>query len=132
MPEVWHTECVDFFQKLLGYKEPTIIVLPGEDWVDLSPSKELHAAVAKRARREKWETGATSVTEFHCLALVRGTFSDGQLEITCLGTPIAFLTHEQSTGALEKMRADNGLKTTAVRARASIDEEGRWRVSVLV
>lgn len=123
---------MDFFQKLFGYKEPAIVELPGDNWVELESTDDLHSAIARRARREKWAVESASAIEFHCLALVHGTFSEGQLEINCLGTPIAFLTHDQSAGALEKMRADNGLRTTAVRARASIDEEGRWQVAVLV
>lgn len=122
---------MDFFQKLFGYKEPTIVELPGDNWVELESTDDLHSAIARRARREKWETNGQA-HEFHCLARVHGTFTAGQLEIDCLGTSIAFLTHEQSAGALERLRADNGLRITAIKARASVDEDGRWQVAVLV
>ncbi len=121
---------MDFFQKLFGYKEPTLIVAESDNWTQLEPSHDLDVTIARRARKEKWPpTSADAPAEFHCMLIVHGAFSDGYLEVNCLGKPIATFNHEQVADTMERMRADNGLRMTAVKTTAFLDAD-RWIVTV--
>lgn len=123
---------MDYFQKLFGYKEPTLIVAESESWTTLEWTEDLQRAIARRAKKEKWPEPAGRPHEFHCLLVLHGGFSDGVLEVSSLGSALATLPHEKVADLLERMRADEGLRATAVKATAIIDEEGRYRVEVNV
>lgn len=130
MGGLWQTSPMDFFQKLFGYKEPTLIVAESETWTELPVSDELDAAMVKRARKEGWTGTADEEHAFHCLVRVEGPFSSAPLEVESLGIRIAVLDHGSAAGIIERMRADNGLRVTAVKAIARLDAAGRWGVRV--
>lgn len=121
---------MDIFQKLFGYKEPTLILAESEKWTRLPWTAELQRALDRRAKKEGWGEPAGGAHEFVCLLILRGTFSNGALEVDSLGSPIGMIPHEVAAELLERMRADGGLKTTAVKARAIRDEAGRFSVEV--
>ncbi len=127
---LWQTGRMDVFQKLFGYKEPTLIVAESDSWTELPASDELDRAIAKRAKKEKWAEPAGEAHKFHCLVQLVGAFSSGSLEVDSLGSRIAIIDHETGAETIERMRADNGVRTTAVKALATRDDGGRWRVSV--
>lgn len=119
---------MDFFQKLLGYKEPTLIVAKSQTWIDLPVSQALDAAMSKRARKEAWEKNAEDAQSFYCLLRVEGPFSQAQLVVESLGTTIAVLDRKLAGDTIELMRADNGLRVSAVEALACLDAAGHWNV----
>lgn len=121
---------MDFFQKLFGAKEPTLIVAESDSWTEIPPSPELDRLMAKRAVKEKWLEAPGEDHEFHCLLHLVGDFARGVLEVESLGTRIGVVDHERAAGTIERMRADNGLRLTAVKALARADREGRWSVRV--
>lgn len=121
---------MDIFQKFFGYKEPTLILAESENWTGLPWTAELQKALDKRAKKEGWPEPVGEPHEFVCLLIVHGSFSNGALEVDCLGSPIGMIPHEGAAELLERMRADGGLKTTAVKARATRDAGGRFGVEV--
>mgnify|MGYP000853568116 FL=1 len=123
---------MDFFQKLFGHKEPTLILAESENWTRLPWTEKLQKALDKRAKKEKWAEALGQTHEFVCLLIVHGNFSNGTLEVNSLGSPIAMLPHELVDDLLERMRADSGLRMTAVKARATRNEDGRLAVEVNV
>lgn len=128
----WQTYRMDFFQKLFGHKEPTLILAESENWTSLPWTEKLQKALDKRAKKEKWAEALGQTHEFVCLLIVHGNFSNGTLEVNSLGSPIAMLPHELVDDLLERMRADSGLRMTAVKARATRHEDGRLAVEVNV
>lgn len=121
---------MDFFQKLFGAKEPTLIVAQSPRWTTLASSPELDRLMTKRAAKEKWTEAEGHEHAFHCLLRLLGDFSTGVLELESLGERIAIIDHERAVETLEKMRADNGLRVTAVAAFAQVDGSGHWTVTV--
>ncbi|MDC4233942.1 hypothetical protein M3T53_09570 [Actinomyces sp. B33] len=122
---------MDIIQKLFGYKEPTLMVIESERWLDLAPSADIDAAVEKRCRKEGWTDHREEPGhEFRCMAMIQGGGMTGVLEIHSLGLVLATLSREESEPAMAQMREDNNLRATGVRARGLLDADGRWRISL--
>ncbi|QPK81481.1 hypothetical protein G7Y41_01020 [Schaalia sp. ZJ405] len=122
---------MDFFQKLFGVHEPTLMVIESDRWLTIPQSAEVDRAIERRARKERWSDHREKPGhEFHSIASIRGGGTSGYLEIQSLGYVLCSLSHEDSASALEQMRADNGLRATSVRCRAFLDEDERWLVSL--
>ncbi|WP_022869076.1 hypothetical protein [Schaalia vaccimaxillae] len=122
---------MDFFQKLLGAHEPTLMTIESDRWIDAPLTGAGAAHLEKRCAKEKWTDHRDEEGhEFLALAMIEGGGMTGVLKISSQVYPLVTLTREQSEPAMAQMRADHDLRTTTVRARAQLDKDGRWRLSL--
>lgn len=125
---------MDLWGQLIGKKEQTLVVVDGEDWHEVPPSRALDRSLAKRATKEGW-TDSEGGHEFHVL-LTRSdsrdtTTRDILVEIVVGGILAERLGPDRAGRAIEQMRT-NGAFATAAQATARVDAEGRWTVRVLL
>ncbi len=125
---------MDLWGQWVGKKDPTLIVLEGGQWRDVTVEKKLARALEKRAEREKWDD-VSEGHEFYALIVRRASSmmapTPDLLDVDVCGVTVMTLTIDEVEDVLEQMRVSDATATAAP-ARAVRDAEGIWLLSVCV
>ncbi|MDO4259215.1 MAG: hypothetical protein Q4C87_06820 [Actinomycetaceae bacterium] len=119
---------MDLWGQLIGRKDPSIVALQSENWVDIPSSPGLQTALSRRAHKEVWEVGP-EVPHF-VLATLRLDYlgKPASLEILSGGVPLARFTPDEVPGAIREMV---NAQVTSVAAKALARYEGgTWSLKV--
>ena len=125
---------MDLWGRLIGKKEQTLVVVEGEDWFEVTPSRPLDRTLDRRAAKEQWKD-AEGGHAFHVLV----TRSDSRdqtsagilLEVVVNGVVTDRLGHDTADHAIEQMRV-NDTYAAAAQALARLGSDGHWQLRVLL
>lgn len=126
---------MDLWGRLIGKKDPTLVVVEGEEWVDLTASRSLDRSMDRRAAKEKWQDSGEG-HEFHVLLTrtdARDRATDGiQLEVLVNGVVTDRLGSDTVGRAIDQMRVNDAYAAAAhaVATRSAAPDGTHWALRV--
>lgn len=126
---------MDLWGRLIGKKEQTLVVVEGEDWFEVTPSRPLDRTLDRRAAKERWEDAGEG-HELHVLLTrtdARDRATDGiLLEVLVNGVVTDRLGSDTVGRAIDQMRVNDAYAAAAhaVATRSAAPDGTHWALRV--